>query len=38
MRTVALRWIFTLSRVCRTNRWHKANLSGWILNKAEAPA
>jgi hypothetical protein len=29
MRTVALRWIFTLSRVCRTRGWHKADLFGW---------
>jgi hypothetical protein len=26
MRTVALRWIFTLRRVCQTKNWHKANL------------
>jgi len=33
MRTVALRWIFTLRRVCRTRGWHKANLFGWCSTR-----
>ena len=33
MRTVALRWIFTLRRECRTSGWHKANLFGWCSTR-----
>ncbi len=33
MRTVALRWIFTGRRECRTNGWHKANLFGWCSTR-----
>jgi hypothetical protein len=33
MRTVALRWILTLRRVCRTGGWHKANSFGWCSTR-----
>ena len=33
MRTVALRWIFTLRRECRTSGWHKANLFEWCSTR-----
>ena len=33
MRTVALRWIFTLRRECRTSDWHKANWFGWYSTR-----
>src|SRR6266704_5268768 len=33
MRTVALRWIFTLKRVCRTRGLHKASLFGWCSTR-----
>jgi hypothetical protein len=33
MPTVALRWIFTLRRVCRTRDWHKANLFEWCSTR-----
>jgi len=35
MRTVALRWISTLRRVCRTNGWHKVNLFGWCSTRGK---
>jgi hypothetical protein len=33
MRTVALRWIFTLRRECRTSGWHRANLFAWYSTR-----
>jgi hypothetical protein len=33
MRTVALRWIFTRRRVCRTSGWHRANWFGWCSTR-----
>jgi hypothetical protein len=38
MRTVALRWIFTLRRVCRTRRLAQSKLVRMVLNKGEALA
>ena len=35
MRTVALRWIFTLRRECRTSGRHKANLFGWCSKREQ---
>ena len=33
MPTLALRWIFTLRRECRTSGWHKANLFEWCSTR-----
>ena len=33
MPTLALRWIFTLRRECRTSGWLKANLFGWCSTR-----